>query len=201
MPDSVERALWVDLDGTPIRTDLLLEGILALLPSRPLRACMIAFWLLRGKAALKREIAKRVDIEPATLPYRRPLLEHLEKESATGRRLVLATASPIKFAKAIAEHLGLFSRVVATDGGENLVEREKAKRLCALFGEKSFDYAGNSPGDVAVWRCSAEAILVNSSGRMRQQIAASTKVAACFHERAATIGTYVRAIPLHQWRV
>ena len=195
----MERALCVDLDGTLISTDLLLEGILALLRSRPLQACMIPFWLLQGKAKLKSEIAKRVTIEVATLPYRRPLLEHLQKEFAAGRKLVLATASHVKFAKAIAEHLGLFSRVVATESGENLVGQEKAKRLCGLLGEKNFDYAGNSRRDLPVWRCSAEAIIVNSSGRMRQQIAASTKVAACFDERTPSIGTYGRALRLHQW--
>lgn len=199
MLGTMKRALCVDLDGTLIKTDMLLEGILALLRSRPLHACMIPFWLLRGKATLKSEIAKRVAIEAATLPYRQPLLEHLEKECASGRRLFLATASPVEFARTIAEHLGFFSGVVATDGGENLVGREKAKRLCELFGEKNFDYAGNDRKDLAVWRCSGEAILVNSSGRMRDQVEASTKVAACFNDRTASIGTYVRALRLHQW--
>ena len=100
----MERALCVDLDGTLIRTDLLWEGALALLRSHPFQACMIPFWLLRGKAALKSEIAKRVTIEASALPYHVPLLEHLKKECAAGRTLVLATASPAKFAGAIAEH-------------------------------------------------------------------------------------------------
>ena len=195
----MERALCVDLDGTLIRTDLLWEGALALLRSHPLQACMIPFWLLRGKAALKSEIAKRVTIEASALPYHGPLLEHLKKECASGRTLVLATASPAGFAGAIAEHLGLFSRVVATDGGKNVAGLEKARRLCALFGEKNFDYAGNGRRDVAVWRCSAEAIVVNSSNRTRRQVAASTKVAACFDGRTASMGTYMRAIRLHQW--
>lgn len=195
----MQRTLCVDLDGTLIRTDLLLEGVLMLLRHRPLQACMIPFWLLRGKAFLKNEIAKRVSVEVEGLPYRKELLEHLEKQFAAGRQLVLATASPTKFARAIADHLGLFSRVVATEGSDNVVGLQKAKRLCALFGEKNFDYAGNGRKDLPVWRCSAEAIVVNSSGRVRNHVASSTMVTACFDERRRSVGAYVRAMRLYQW--
>jgi NAD(P)-dependent dehydrogenase (short-subunit alcohol dehydrogenase family) len=54
----------------------------------------------------------------SALPYRWPLLEHLEKEYASGRKLVLATASPAKFARAIAEQLGFF---LARGRGSNYV--------------------------------------------------------------------------------
>ena len=38
----------------------------------------------------------------------------------------------------------------------------KLKRLTELYGEKGFDYAGNSSVDIPVWRGAAEAIVVNA---------------------------------------
>ena len=71
------------------------------------------FWLLSGPARLKQEIAARVDIDPAALPYRETLLARLREERAAGRQIILATGTPRKFADAIAAHLGVFDAVHA----------------------------------------------------------------------------------------
>jgi hypothetical protein len=42
--------LFVDLDGTLIKTDLLVESYIHLLKQDPLLALKAALWLLRGKA-------------------------------------------------------------------------------------------------------------------------------------------------------
>ena len=73
--------LYVDVDGTLLRTDLLLESIFALLRKNPLFLLRLPLWLLKGKAALKFEVASRVHIDPASLPYREDLLEFLKAES------------------------------------------------------------------------------------------------------------------------
>ena len=57
-----EPPLFVDLDGTLVRTDTLVESVLALLRRRPLMLFVLPFWLLRGKALLKEEIARRVEL-------------------------------------------------------------------------------------------------------------------------------------------
>jgi hypothetical protein len=61
--------LCVDLDGTLLRSDLLHESVLALLRINPLYLFLLPLWLLKGKAVLKREIASRVSVDPALLPY------------------------------------------------------------------------------------------------------------------------------------
>ena len=76
---SQQRPLCVDLDGTLIHSDLLLESFLALVKQNPLNLFQIPFWLLRGKAALKAEIASRVTLNVATLPYHRELLAWLAR--------------------------------------------------------------------------------------------------------------------------
>ncbi|TIP84358.1 MAG: prenyltransferase, partial [Mesorhizobium sp.] len=72
--------LAVDLDGTLIATDLLWEGLFILLKKNPLYIFLVPFWLAGGPARLKQAIAQRVDIDPASLPYREALLQRLRTE-------------------------------------------------------------------------------------------------------------------------
>src|SRR5206468_9140747 len=75
-----EPPLVVDLDGCLVRSDLLIESALALVRRNPAFALSLPLWLLRGKASLKREIAARVDVDVASLPYADDLLLHLKSE-------------------------------------------------------------------------------------------------------------------------
>ena len=76
--------LVVDLDGTLIKTDLLIESVARLLRQEPLAFLAVPLWLLKGRAYLKHEIAKRVELDPALLPYRTALLEYLRTEHDKG---------------------------------------------------------------------------------------------------------------------
>src|SRR5215467_8184332 len=114
--------LCVDLDGTLIRSDLLVESALNLLRTNPLYLFRYAGWLLRGRAHLKREIAERTTIDVATLPYEHRLLGWLS-EYAGSRPLILCTASDRRFAEAVAAHVGGFDGVLASDGVTNLSGR------------------------------------------------------------------------------
>ena len=101
--------LAVDVDGTLLRTDLLHESVFALLKQNPFYVFMLPLWLLRGKAHLKQMIANRVSLQVELLPYREEFVVYLREEHAAGRRLMLATASNVRYAQGIADHLGLFS--------------------------------------------------------------------------------------------
>src|SRR5262249_11230150 len=103
-----EPPLVVDLDGTLVKTDLLLESVLVLIKTRPRTIVLLLFWRLRGRAHLKAEIARRADVAAESLVYDERLLVRLRDERDRGRRLVLATASHTKYAEAVAQHLGLF---------------------------------------------------------------------------------------------
>src|SRR5262245_57986801 len=96
-----EPPLFVDLDGTLIKTDLLLESALILVKSRPRTIVLMLLWLLRGRAHLKAEIARRADVPADTLVYDDRLLMRLRDERSRGRRIVLATASHTKYAEAV----------------------------------------------------------------------------------------------------
>ena len=62
--------LVVDLDGTLVRTDLLVESLFLLAKQSPLRLLLVPLWLARGKAFLKRRLAQETRPDVTTLPYR-----------------------------------------------------------------------------------------------------------------------------------
>ena len=153
--------LAVDLDGTLIAGDLLWETLFTLIKKHPFCLFLIPIWLLTGgKARLKNEIATRVCLNVELLPYRSELLEYLRLEKATGRSIVLATASHQIYAEAISAHLGLFDDVLASQEGVNLRSKAKRDALLARYGEAGFDYAGNSRDDVVVFEAARQSIFV-----------------------------------------
>jgi 4-hydroxybenzoate polyprenyltransferase len=189
--------LAVDLDGTLIATDLLWEGLFLLLRKYPLTLFMLPFWLLQGPARLKQEIAARVDIDAAFLPYRQDLLARLREERAAGRRIVLATGTPRKFAEAIATHLGVFDEVLATDGSHNLTSERKRKILVDAYGDGGFDYAGNSRHDLKVFDGAREAIVVAPDRHAaRWQAAHGSELLAA---PRPTLRTALKMLRVHQW--
>ena len=187
MADSPNIPLVVDLDGTLIRTDMMWESLSRLLRRNPLAIFQILFWWSRGRAQLKQELAKRVQIDPAALPYQEKFLAWLHEEKKSGRKIILATASDLKMAQPIAAHVGLFDEVLASDGKTNLRSENKLRALTEKFGARGFDYAGNSSADFAVWRGARKAVVVNASPRVRREAANCTKVGATFCEDYSTL--------------
>ena len=158
---TISRPLVVDLDGTLVKTDLLVESFLALLKQNPLYIFVCLLWLFKGKAYLKQQIAQRVVLDVRVLPYHDRFLDDLKTQHAQGRRLVLATATDERLAQQVAKHLQLFDAVFASDGNTNLSGVCKRDRLVAEFGAQGFDYAGNDWADLAVWSVACQAIVVN----------------------------------------
>jgi 4-hydroxybenzoate polyprenyltransferase len=191
--------LVVDLDGTLIKTDLLLESVCSLLRQQPLAVFALPFWLLRGRAYLKRAIAQRVQLDPALLPYRTELLDYLRAEHDKGRSIVLATASDQRFARQIADHLQLFDMVLASDGITNLAAERKRARLVTEFGEKRFDYVGNESRDLAVWSSARKAIVVSPNPRLKQAVTKISELETAFEEPRPSVGEYISALRPQQW--
>ncbi len=195
--DEKPAALCVDLDGTLIRSDLLLESALALLRRNPLNLLRMGSWLLRGKAVLKREIAARTEIDVTLLPYEPRLLAWLQNEA--GRPRVLCTASDQKFADAVATHVGGFDAVLGSDGVRNLAGTNKAQTLVERYGERGFDYVGNASPDLAVWRHARRAIVVNAPASLARRAAQEAPVAHEIAREPGRLRAWIKALRLHQW--
>src|SRR6185369_7783334 len=104
--------LCVDLDGTLIKTDLLWESLVRLLKHNALYLFAVPFWLFRGRAHLKAQIAARVAMDVSSLPYNHALLESLRAQRRCARPILLVTASHVRLPRSVAQHLGIFADVL-----------------------------------------------------------------------------------------
>lgn len=154
--------LYVDLDGTLIRTDVFGESIIKFVKLNPLNLLRFAIWLTRGRAYAKDRVAQTVDLDIAHLPYESPLVDYLRAAKQQGRRLVLATASHRKYAVEVAEHVGLFDDVIGSDSGNNFKGRAKLAAIREQIGPGEFSYAGDSKADRPIWKKAAAVIMVNA---------------------------------------
>ncbi len=188
-PAENQVPLVVDLDGTLIKTDLLWESLARRLRRNPFALFPVLFFWMRGRAFLKQQLARRVQLNPAELPVSEKFLAWLREQKATGRRLILATASDSGMARPVADFFGIFDEVLASDGRVNLRGPNKLKALVEKFGERQFDYAGNSSVDLAVWRGARKAIVVNAGPLVQKQAAEVTTVAATFSETHSSFAT------------
>jgi len=192
--------LCVDLDGTLVKSDTLLDGLCALARTRPAALARLPLWLARGKAGFKREVTARAPLDAATLPYNEALVLYLREQAARGRPLYLATGADHGLAERVAEHLGIFSGVLASDGSTNLTGERKLRLLEERFGAGGFAYVGNSRADLPLLQASTGAMLANPAaglgGALRRKQVAVENV---FRDRAAMGTSLWRALRVHQW--
>ena len=167
-----EPPLVVDVDGSLIGGDLLIEGIARLLSVAPLSLFALPFRLaaamVRGRAGLKRRIAEAVPLPPDTLAWNPAVLEEIAAAQAAGRSVWLASASDARAVSPLAETVGA-AGCLASDGRTNLAGEAKAAALAARFGERGFDYIGNERRDLAVWKRTRRAIGVGPRPAQRRR--------------------------------
>jgi 4-hydroxybenzoate polyprenyltransferase len=189
--------ICVDLDGTLVRTDTLIEGILALgLNRRLVKALLLLFG---PRAAFKEFVAREATINPALLPYNDQLLSWLHEQKARGLCLILATGADIRVARAIADHLGIFDDVIASDGVKNNKGPVKAKVLSRRYGAGNFTYVGNGRADLSVWRAAGTGVTVNAQPAV---VAAAARVAGLMlkiDDRPSVARGIWRAMRPYQW--
>ncbi len=190
--------LCVDLDGTLMHSDLLIESFVALVKRNPLYLLYCVAWLLRGKGYLKAQIAARVAIDVSLLPYNARLVDFLKKERSCGRDLYLCTAGDQRFAEQIASHFGFFKGVMASNESLNLSGANKAMALTAEFGAQGFDYCGNARADVPVWRQARTAIVVG--GKSIQAAARkANQVTVIFENKRSFFRLAIKEMRVYQW--
>lgn len=180
---------------------MLHESSLQLVRTTPWAALQLPVWLLKGKAGFKKEVSDRTQVNAASLPFNEPLVAWLREQKAAGRRLVLCTASDATIAASIADHLGLFDDVMASDGAVNLSGDRKASALVSRFGLQGFDYAGNAEVDTAIWKVARQAIVVNASSTVTAKAQALGNVTRVVPRPATQPRPllWLRAMRVHQW--
>jgi len=192
-------ALCVDLDGTLVKSDTLVDSTLAIARHHPSALLNLPKWLLQGKAALKRHIAGTVELDVAHLPYNRELLQYLEQQHASGRPIYLATAADAATAQRVADHLGIFNGVLASDGTLNLAGDNKLAAFRSRFGD-DFCYIGNALPDLPLLQNCQHPMVANPTAGLRSALRrAKITPARTFTEKVSPLKAWPKAIRLHQW--
>jgi len=191
--------LVTDLDDTLLQTDTLWEGAVSLLANRPLAICQFPGWLRRGRLVFKERLASACAENMASYPVNQAVLATLRQAAGEGRPLYLATASRREIAEAAAERFGLFAETFASDDAVNLKGEAKARLLAVKFGDKGFDYIGDSMADVPVWRAARRAICVSGDKKTRQVALAANADCQLIDCPPPDFATYRRALRMQQW--
>jgi len=201
-PPSNHRALFVDLDGTLIATDLLWEALVRVLKRQPWVALLLPLWILRGPARFKQAVAHHTSLDASTLPYRTNVLDHVRERRAEGDRIILATATPQPWADAIAEHLDLFDGVLASSPSHNLKGTAKLRAIqtyCETHHIDRWDYMGDSSADLAIWAQADRAHVVAPSGSFLRRVQRRYPTAVVHGVKTSVLGPMIRAMRPHQW--
>jgi len=193
------KPLVVDLDGTLVRSDLLVESAFAHLGHDPLRVVGLLSAARRGKAALKADIAAKTEIDVSHLPYDEDVVSLIRQRRAAGNQVYLASASNERYVRAVADHLGLFDGWFASNDKENLSSASKARRLVEAFGEGGFDYVGNGRADLAVWTVASQRIAVRISPVVRSQLMDIDRDATVFENAIDRTRAWIKLLRVHQW--
>lgn len=198
--------LVVDMDGTLVRTDTLHEALFRLVSVSPLAILKLLRPLRDGKAAFKRAVADLTVANAETLPLNDDVVAMLRQAREEGRRTALVSAADHRQVQAVAEATGLFTEAFGTGapgvGDANLAGAAKAAFLTGRYGERGFDYVGDSKADPPVWAAAREAVTVAASGRVRRAAEAANDAVRHIDPPApglARLRPYLKALRPHQW--
>jgi 4-hydroxybenzoate polyprenyltransferase/phosphoserine phosphatase len=195
----LDRPLYVDMDGTLLATDLLWELIVLLIKINPALLLRAPFWLLKGKAFFKQQLASHLPLDAALLPYNESVIAFLARERRRGRHIILATASDRLAAERVARHVGVFSDVLASDGRSNLAGRVKLSAILRHADGMAFDYIGNSLTDLPICQKASTAFLVRPSRRTLSEVGRTSNVGEVLAFRPPALRALLRTLRVHQW--
>lgn len=199
-PGGDATPLIVDLDGTLFHGDIFWEDLLSDIGGNPMKSAPVFSHLLRGKSQAKHFISERVAFDATDLPYNAAVIDLIDAARRQGRKVYLATGSHVSRAEAIAAHLGCFDGVFATTIERNLTDVRKAAFLAETFGERGFDYVGNSFADIPVWQRARRAYVVAPKGRLTRRLDRQGIAHERLPERELSrIGVWLRAMRVHQY--
>lgn len=180
-----------DLDGTIVADDSIMHATIAAVRKRPVLLIFIIFWICRGKVFFKNKLMQNITINPEDFVFREDVLEYAKTAKAAGRKLILATATAYKIAEKFAEYLDIFDEVWASNDKINLRAKVKNNLLVEKYGCQGFDYVGDSPADLKVWKSARRAILVYPNWWTKFLAEKNNNVNSVFHIKCKYVLLYI----------
>lgn len=194
----LDQPLVLDLDHTLLRSDLLVECLVAALRRNPFILLLALVWLMRGKAVLKQKLAAFAPDDLEAIPAHDGVVELAEREARRGRAIVLATASDELMARRVARRFAFIGEVMASNGVRNLKGPTKADALADRF-PQGFIYAGDSPADLTVWKKAGSAVGVNLQPKTAKALAALSKPMLLLNDAKHPGRVLIKAARVKQW--
>lgn len=191
--------LFVDMDGTLVKTDIALE--LLLQACKSLRSVKALFRLtFSGRSHIKHYLARHTAFSPEHLPYSIEVIDYIKAEKDKGRQVILATATDSHIAHQVADHLGLFDEVIASEPGRNLKGKHKlaAIQQYELSGD-GFEYIGDAKADYPIWQEAERCGFVNPPKQPQDIISDPAAVSLHVENKADTFKALLKAMRPHQW--
>ncbi|GGX67545.1 membrane protein [Tateyamaria omphalii] len=202
LPDletAIDTPLVVDLDGTLLRSDLLVETAFRRIGRTPSAIIGMLKSLRKGKAEFKHFLCAGADCAPETLPFDKTILSMIRLAHLAGRSVYLASGSHEDLVRAVVDHLGIFTGYFATTSSVNLSGKAKADRLVKEFGTKGFDYIGNDAADIPVWEQARRPIAIRTTGRVSARLRDMAPHAQFVEHNSATLSDWARQFRVHQY--
>lgn len=191
--------LAVDLDGTLLLCDSLIEMFVVCFLQNPFTAICALFELSKGIPAFKAAIFKLNSLSIDKFPIRQDFLQYLRHEKSSGRSLHLVTAANQGIADAVFQSLKIFDDATGSSETRNLKGREKLAYLQERFPD-GFSYAGDCAADLPIWEKSASIILAGADQKtIGLAKALGVPIEQEFHPASGGLRVWAKALRLHQW--
>ena len=189
--------LVVDVDGSLLQTDLLLESFWAALGRHPVLCILAVVRFLLNRPMLKKQLAQLAALDVGLLPLQAEVLAKIEEAGHAGREVLLTSGADIALVEALSERIGLKTPPMASDGRVNLTGETKAAALVQRYGLGGFCYIGDSKADLPVWKVAAGGYIVGAGGRLARKAALLSNVTPLGAPVRAS--ALLRAMRPHQW--
>lgn len=190
--------LIVDLDGTVLCSDTLLEGIAAGLFQMPFSIIGESVGAIFSVPRFKSWIFQNIDVDYEAIPANGGLIAWLTDEKTKGRTVHLVSAANQGVVDRLATRFGIFDSAHGSTETHNLKGRNKQKFIVDNFGPSAV-YAGDSRPDWHVWNGLGGAVYAGTDKAMVRRLEKSGQLRAEFTRPSAGLGAWLKTFRVHQW--
>ena len=211
---SKTKIIIVDLDGSLIKTDSMIESIISVLKDNPLRLFTLFTKSLKGKIDFKKYVFEHCNFPSIArfFPVNHDLVDYLKEEKEKGTKLYLVSASDERAVKATVSALGLaelFDRMYGTSNSTNLKGKNKLEfiknSIAPYHSEPEIIYCGDNRSDIELWKdesISGAVLVGNKTAKIEEKLAdinLKDKIDKVIPQEKAGLKDYLYAMRVHQW--
>jgi 4-hydroxybenzoate polyprenyltransferase len=194
--------LIIDMDGSLIKSDTLIESFIALIKFEPLKIFIAFRKFLISAQELKHFLAPYLlrSNWKLAIPYNNNVLDLIKSNKVLGKRIILATGACSSIAHEVYKNLGVFDDLIASNPTLNCIGPAKQREILNLIGESEFSYVGNSIHDVPIWlSCRKGYIVKTHYSFLKLPRDIQSRLTPIPYTNQPLFRILLRALRFHQW--